>query len=623
MVCEAGRVENWRQLVWHQFSNKILLDTEPHEREHAAVINSMRALPLLTPLLLIAIAPNAGAERLRGSYVVVDQPTVVAEGDDIPRVIYLNRCEGGCTFTPGADDAINNVSQIVQGTSSIAAFPYGDEAWDQVVACVADQYALFNVNVTDQDPGDLPHYESVVAGFAQDIGQGSGVGGIAPFSCGGVLPNSINFTFAESLGSNPQLLCEVIAQESAHVFGMDHVMLCEDPMTYLSGCGPKKFKNIDAPCGESVDRQCQCGAATQNSVQFLTDIFGPGSLEPTAEVTIIAVGEDPAQSDGNAIAEPGEDVLIDVRIVNNGNATTEEVLFELSSGGNLKLQQPSEPVFLGAGLSVAMQLVAEVKPKACGKEVEFELTAKLAQGSWSDTGSIISGIETSTWTSSITTDAPWQADDGSNADQGAWAYGVPEQTIFAGRQMQPPGSSTGAGSPVWMTGLTGSWDESPLVGKSTLTTSTIDVGQWETVTGIEYRLWHMAFDRTGGGLDPSPDAHLVVELSKDNGSSWKQIDSVVGEEYRWTMREVSFDPITVSSQVKLRFIVNNNDGVGERLVEIGVDQITLEGGELLCTPTSGGGGCGCQTGSSPRGAWLTWLALGLFFLIRRRTKACY
>jgi hypothetical protein len=468
--------------------------------------------------------------------------------------------------------------------------------------------------VTDEDPGDAPHFESIVAGYAEDIGAG-GAGGIAPFSCG-VWGNSINFTFAETLGGNAQVLCEVVAQESGHVMGLEHAYLCEDPMTYLEGCGPKTFQDIDAQCGEFSVSPCGCGNETQNSVQHLLGIFGPGNIPATAHVEILDVREDPGSSDGNAIAEPGENLLIEVSLTNEGNFTSEEVSIKLKSGGNLKLIKPGESIVLEPRQTKTLQLQAEVTPTACAKEVEFEVVTELESGTWTDSSSSNFGIDTTSWSSSIAQDEPWTPDDGSEATQGAWAYGVPEQTIFAGRILQPSGSGDGPNNPVWMTGLNGGWDQSSVVGTSTLVTSSIDTEGWYTVSGISYRLWHLALDRSGGGLDPAPEAHLTVELSKNNGKSWKEIDAVIGMDYRWDMREVTFEPIEVSSKVKLRFIVSNAGTVDDRIVEVGIDSVTLQGGELLCTPTTGG--CGCSTSTSNGFASLFWLVPAFLWLRRRR-----
>lgn len=568
--------------------------------------------------LVFSLAQVAEAERARGSFVRMEQPPKATDGEDdsVPRILFLNRCAGGCVITPGSDNAITNTSGIVQGTSNLGEFPYGDEVWNEVLACVRDQYSRFDLNVVDVDPGNVPHFESIVAGRAEDIGAG-GAGGIAPFSCG-VWDNSINFTFAETLGGSAQVICEVVAQESGHVLGLEHAYLCEDPMTYLDGCGPKTFKDIDAECGEFSVVPCGCGNETQNSVQHLLGIFGPGNIPASAHIEIMSVSEDPLSSDGNAIAEPGENLLIEVAVTNEGNFASEEIEFSIKSGGHLRLLPLAEEIVLQPRETKNIQLLAEVKASACAREVQFDVVTKLTEGDWSASSTITSGIDTLSWSSTIEQDEPWVADDGSDAAQGAWAYGVPEQTIFAGRVMQPSGSGEGPNRSVWMTGLEGVWDQSSLVGSSSLVTSSIDVEGWYTVTGINYRLWHLAYDRSAGGLDLSPESHLRVELSKNDGKSWTEIDVVIGVDSRWDMREVTFEPIEVSSKVKLRFTVSNEGTVDDRLIEIGIDSVTLQGGDLLCTPTTSG--CGCSTNTGGLGS-LAWLAPLLFVVRFRRRSA--
>jgi hypothetical protein len=52
-------------------------------------------------------------------------------------------------------------------------------------------------------------------------------------------------------------------------------------MTYLTECGyDKTFQDIDAPCGEDKNRQCNCGGSTQNSYRLIRDHFGTGTLTP-------------------------------------------------------------------------------------------------------------------------------------------------------------------------------------------------------------------------------------------------------------------------------------------------------------------------------------------------------
>src|SRR5690606_7907114 len=123
------------------------------------------------------------------------------------------------------------------------------------------------------------HFEVMVAGEPNAFGLPSGVGGVAPFiSCNGQIDNNvISFVFAAAI-NNQDFLCWAAAQESAHVWGLDHELNAKDPMTYLAPPIKKEgFQNEASPCGEEEgkSRECQCGGRKQNSYQYLMDTFGP------------------------------------------------------------------------------------------------------------------------------------------------------------------------------------------------------------------------------------------------------------------------------------------------------------------------------------------------------------
>ncbi|MCH9680848.1 MAG: hypothetical protein K0V04_05395, partial [Deltaproteobacteria bacterium] len=229
-------------------------------------------------------------ETPRGTYVrvydvpLLDKPTP-QEGGIPPHILFLQRCEGGLDLSPGSGGSVANESTIIMGDVSLPPYPFGDESWDQVVATSQLIFSPFNIEVTDVDPGDVPHDEAVVCGSAEDAGF-PGAGGVAPFTCG-IIENPITFTFPQTLGDNPQLIAEVIGQEAAHAWGLDHEFLCEDPMTYLSGCGSKTFQDIDAECGEFEARPCDCTPDTQNSFQLILEAFGPAI--PDLEGPLISV----------------------------------------------------------------------------------------------------------------------------------------------------------------------------------------------------------------------------------------------------------------------------------------------------------------------------------------------
>ena len=204
-------------------------------------------------------------------------PGVMAQS----KVIYLNH--RGVTLTPGEDDSTTNHSSIIGGTSVVPAWNTSPATWNATVACMQDMFSRFDVTVTDQDPGATPHIEAVFGGSPQDIGMGQGVGGVSPFTedCG-IIENSIVFTFTDVFPDDAQTVCEVMSQEVAHSYGLDHEMLASDPMTYLQYNGNRSFKDQTVSCGEYQNRPCGIGGSTcranQNSVQLLYARVGKADL---------------------------------------------------------------------------------------------------------------------------------------------------------------------------------------------------------------------------------------------------------------------------------------------------------------------------------------------------------
>jgi MYXO-CTERM domain-containing protein len=220
-----------------------------------------------------------------------------------PTIIYMNRMGG--IYRPGDNDARTNQSSIPSRTSQVSPWNVSAAGWAEVMDCMTEQFARFNVVITDVDPGNVPHIESVVAGYPQDVGMGQGVGGVSPFTedCG-VIPNSIVFTFAGVYGTAYRDICETAAQEVSHSFGLDHEYQCKDPMTYLSGCGDKEFQDNLERCGEYSARTCWCGGTTQNSVAMLRARLGPretpdnDDVLASDEVAVAVADEDPEDGDG-------------------------------------------------------------------------------------------------------------------------------------------------------------------------------------------------------------------------------------------------------------------------------------------------------------------------------------
>ena len=84
-------------------------------------------------------------ERFRTGWVWVDPvedlaADAIADGH-ISKIIFLNRCEGGCTIQPGSNDARLNTSSIAPSTSVLSEYQGTEEQWDATVQCVRDLYS--------------------------------------------------------------------------------------------------------------------------------------------------------------------------------------------------------------------------------------------------------------------------------------------------------------------------------------------------------------------------------------------------------------------------------------------------------------------------------------------------
>jgi len=279
---------------------------------------------LIASLLLVPAVASAEAKRSSLLAPGEDPPTYVwTPGAAVPpgtqnvssRIVFLHRCPeiSGCAVTRGqVNDSRNDVSTIASGTRQLGEFSAGDEAWNGAVDCITKTFAPFNITITTQDPGaSTPHFECMFGGKYSDINDAGTTNtiGIAPFACGEI-PNAIVFAFNQ--GPDPLKICWTAAQEIAHAFGLEHEFLQKDPLTYLDGDLPKRFRDVTSACGEYAinDPGCSCGSAMQNSYRDILALFGPGAPTPP-EVEFKQL------TDGKMV-QPGFDAVVkaldDVRV---------------------------------------------------------------------------------------------------------------------------------------------------------------------------------------------------------------------------------------------------------------------------------------------------------------------
>jgi hypothetical protein len=232
------------------------------------------------------------------------------------KIVYIKRCTGGCDvhFDP-VDDSRTGASSIAPqgGTRTIGPFTQSNLVWTEMMQCVRETFAPFDIQVTDTRPSDqsAPHFLNIVGGKPTDLRSDlTGAGGVAPFDCGEI-PNAITYTF-DVYGPDPLTLCWTVAQEVAHAFGLEHEFLQKDPLTYLSGDEPKRFRDVDAQCGElEVWPRCQCRPQLQNTYRHIVGMFGPGVPTPP-EITIKYPKEGkPTQPGFTAVALALDDVRVE------------------------------------------------------------------------------------------------------------------------------------------------------------------------------------------------------------------------------------------------------------------------------------------------------------------------
>lgn len=275
--------------------------------KHVVVVSFVALSSFAMPAGAHAADQSSGPISLPGPRDVVvdvgpDVATLVSPDQYLrhgSKILFVNRCTGGETITRGYNDSRTNRSSIVSSTTTFPAYPYGDASWNQVMMDVRDIMAPYAITVTDVDPGSsVEHFEIIACGLSF---RGANVLGVAPSGCG-VIENAIGFAFAEQHGDSPRDLAETIAHEAAHTWTMPHLYDCEDPMTYLGGCGDKYFQDADLSCAALSDNQwvkssCGCGGATRNSHEVLLSIFGPGVPTPPS-VTILEPADGAAVSPG-------------------------------------------------------------------------------------------------------------------------------------------------------------------------------------------------------------------------------------------------------------------------------------------------------------------------------------
>jgi hypothetical protein len=236
------------------------------------------------PVLPVA---SPSSSTLHGDLVEAEAPVAIAAetgtsgsgntgksgGGPAPKVIYLVYADGK---TPLPATNYNGCSGVAPkfncsfGTSLL-------DCQQQIQTLLDRWYADFNVIFTLTRPTSGSFYTEVVSsGGGAWCGVASTVAGVAPFLCQD-LHGGVAYTLDG--GANAHDTAVIIAQEQAHLLGLEHVSDDKDIMYPFICKGCDGFENQAlAVTGDKCDRQ------TQNSYQMMMAALGPwgGGPKPSA-----------------------------------------------------------------------------------------------------------------------------------------------------------------------------------------------------------------------------------------------------------------------------------------------------------------------------------------------------
>ncbi|HVY37077.1 MAG TPA: Ig-like domain-containing protein [Polyangia bacterium] len=239
---------------------------EPSESPGAAGGASGASSTLETDLMSAERAPGIGAETALPS---------VAENNasPAPKVIYLVYADGK---TPLPSMNYNACSGLAPKFTCTFA-PTLLECQQQIQAYLDRWYADFNVIFTLTKPTSGTYYTEVVSsGGGAWCKVDNTVAGVAPFLCKD-LKGGVAYTLEG--GQSAHDTAVIIAQEQAHLLGLEHVSSDSDIMyPYICRtCDGFQNKSL-AVTGDRCDRQAQ------NSYQMMKDALGawPGGPKPSA-----------------------------------------------------------------------------------------------------------------------------------------------------------------------------------------------------------------------------------------------------------------------------------------------------------------------------------------------------
>jgi hypothetical protein len=229
----------------------------------AAVADGSARVKVLHGDMVAAVSPLNG--------IAVDHPFASGSGSQ-PKVIYLVYADG--TQLPQTSyDACTGAAPKFDCTFASTL----EDCQRQIQTYLDRWYADFNVIFTLTRPTSGSYYTEVVSsGGGAWCGVASTVAGVAPFLCQD-LHGGVAYTLDG--GESAHDTAVIIAQEQAHLLGLEHVSDTNDIMY------PFICQNCDGFENQAVATTAdRCDRQTQNSYQMMLSALGPWGGGPKPSV---------------------------------------------------------------------------------------------------------------------------------------------------------------------------------------------------------------------------------------------------------------------------------------------------------------------------------------------------
>lgn len=256
----------------------------------------------ITPATALQTDPSADSNTIGSQLVdvpVPDDPAVGAlSGDDTapPRVIYLAYADGK-QMPPTAVDACNG-NRAPKFVCNFA--PTMEDCQRQIQAYLDKWYADLNIVFTLTRPTSGRFYTEVISsGGGAWCGVDARVAGVAPFLCSDIY-GGVAYTFMG--GDSAKQTATIIAQEQAHLVGLEHTTSDHDLMlpTICHDCDGFEDAN-------NTVKDDRCSRPMQDSYKMMKERLGTwkGGTKPQ----VFGCKSD-TQAPTVSITEPGDGAMV-------------------------------------------------------------------------------------------------------------------------------------------------------------------------------------------------------------------------------------------------------------------------------------------------------------------------